>query len=54
MNTKIWKKAKYYDKISKKEISLRVSKGRIKVGLINTFYVIFHSEDLINEIEKLK
>jgi hypothetical protein len=47
-----FKKAKYYDKISKEQISFAIVKKRIKVGLNNTFYIIFNSEDKIEELKK--
>ena len=44
---KLEKLSKCYDKMSKKEISWKIARGRLKVGLTNTFWVVIDSKRLI-------
>lgn len=42
-----YRSAKYYDKMSKKEIALKIVKRRFKAGLKSTFFMVIASEDIV-------
>ena len=50
----LWKKAYFYDKLSKKMIKRKVALDRLECGLKHTFHIVIQSEDWSKENQKNK